>query len=216
MSSLAYVPTMKLSKTKSDATYSTYIRRSVIDSLEDSEAKEIAQNYWSRMSQGFFDSGMFSALIQPHVGIIDIVDAAIFSDLWTKIFTGEILWTSFHIGRKPEANDSANNARVLNELKGSLFLSTGDTGGKMHRGLIDANFEGESASVGDGLFNWREPVEVGCNNNQVVRSKILPAGHCVLEVGTTEITTTYFHLKSSKMLARWPYDSDTIYLFSAN
>ncbi len=169
------------------------------------------------MSQGFFDSGIFDALIQPHVPIVDLIDAGIFSDLWAKIYCGEILWTSFNVGCKPSANDATfENMQALTELADRMFVSMGKSGTKMHNGLIGATFDGFTASVGDGLFKWNEPIEVGCQNNNVVRSKMLEPSACVLEVGTTEITTTYFHLQSSKMLARWPYDSDTIYLFSAN
>ncbi len=215
--SIAFTPTANLRKYTYHDGYHVHIRQSVIEAMKESGFKDLVQQYWSRMSQGFFDSGIFDALIQPHVPIVDLIDAGIFSDLWAKIYCGEILWTSFNVGCKPSANDATfENMQALTELADRMFVSMGKSGTKMHNGLIGATFDGFTASVGDGLFKWNEPIEVGCQNNNVVRSKMLEPSACVLEVGTTEITTTYFHLQSSKMLARWPYDSDTIYLFSAN
>ena len=79
-----------------------------------------------------------------------------------------------------------------------------------------ALFSGTSASIGDGHLEWSDDIYLirlgDILFSRKPKSKKLSPSSCILEVGTTSGGTTYWHLMRERILARWPYNSECIYL----
>jgi hypothetical protein len=76
----------------------------------------------------------------------------------------------------------------------------------------------------DGVLSWTTPIEVAASTgvpyiapgerpSPVQVKKLIPPGSVPLEIGTTNASSTLWHLRHDGGVARWPYGHDTIRLW---
>ncbi len=162
----------------------------------------ILDDYLKKVKLSYFGAEYQDSIFQLfHQSRFDIYNAYSFMRVHSAMMSGEILSLRIHIGSTPFPDKAeAENNEILASLQYPF-------GAKFTGGLY----------LNDGYFEWAETLEFGqkllCDGTEYKR-QVPPA--CVpLEVGYTKPSTTLFHIMESGALARWPYGSEWIHLFSS-
>jgi hypothetical protein len=119
-----------------------------------------------------------------------------FARLHTLEILGEISFYCIDVGAFPSKDKSVK----LNNQK-------------LKRGLPHYAYSVFNGGTGDndGYIQWTKSIYLySYDINNIKHGIILPPGRCPLEVGYTKYETTYRHLFSENVLARWPYERDYI------
>ncbi len=121
----------------------------------------------------------------------DDFDAHCFLDVWSKLQFKEIACIPVGPVHRPKGDKNTEfNNSVISSLpfpfSGKFIGGTGED---------------------DGCISWSAPLDAGADFAELIPPCTLP-----LEVGYTAGWTTLKHLFYEKGVARWPYDSDRIYL----
>jgi hypothetical protein len=129
-----------------------------------------------------------------------LYDSYLFYWLHVQLGLGNIVYAKVLIGETP-VNDK--NQTEINRILNKLWYP--------FRGFFWGGNRGE-----DGFICIDAPIKLSVlsyKDNEVSRPII---GRFPLEVGTTDLFKTFFYLNTgNKRLARWPYNSDSIYLLAA-
>lgn len=164
---------------------------------------QVVADVYRRLHEGFYPADYVKVIMQCHRGSIDMIDAFFFAKVHAGIFGGDILLGMWEVGATPSADERhAENQTKLRELS-------------RYNPPLDARYDpsyGGSGADGDGSVSWQESVELDrCvrvkGSDRHVRVPVHPC-HIPLEVGSTQPTTTFYHLiGGTKAVARWPYGS---------
>ena len=159
-------------------------------------------DYKDKLLQGYFEQDYVDAIMDPYmVREIDLMRAAHFADIHTALCMGEVLYCKIRVGKTPggDTEESYNNKLLSNIPE-----------------PYSAKFYGGSGGDNDGNLRWHGKVSVGIitTNGEKIRKSLPTDFSAPLEVGYTEPTTTLLHLACERLLARWPYGSEFIWLFS--
>jgi hypothetical protein len=168
-----------------------------------------------RLNCGHFAQEWVDALMQTHRDRYDVYDAYGFAMLWSALLRGEICHSICEIHEECGSNrDLGRNGRILSSLARIKWKN-----GQYVR--CNAEFTGGLADA-DGYFRWVDPLHFGrhlCGDHQFdalrcsTDTVIVEARELPLEVGYTDVGTSYGHIFSERGLASWPYGSSRIYLF---
>lgn len=149
-----------------------------------------------------------TSMAQSFHGGYTVQDGYVFGQLWHAIHMGEILTAAIEVGRGPHPDKCE---RENNEALSSLPSP------------FSAKVVGGCAFGGDGNLRWHEDIVVtqhslvaGVPSSRSVRLSELTSDtpSAVLEVGYQPASRTWLNvLTLGAALARWPYESDWIYLF---
>ncbi len=132
-----------------------------------------------------------NVIVQKWNDEYDVFDAHCFLEVWSKIQLHEI--ACIPIGPVPQPK-SDKDIEFNNGVVSSLaFPFTGEFVG--------------GTGEDDGCISWSEPLNAGPKFRVPILPGVLP-----LEVGYTTGWTTIRHLFYEKGVARWPYQSERIYL----
>lgn len=178
---------------------------------KNSEWASIASEAMFKLRNGFFDSKWVNMFIQDdYMGRkFDIIDGYIWAALWHDLAMGEMLVTFIDVGECPGPDKGEKNKRVLDELGKQTYKSLVD-GAPLR---ISASWDG-SNHIGDGDLKWSPEMIFDKLHNSNPESLVtIPSRSVPLEVGSTKLTTTFWHLNMSRGLARWPYGSTEIGIF---
>jgi hypothetical protein len=184
--------------------------------MEEPEFAAVCYQYIKDLRGGSFDQELVDAIFQPwERHYINIYDAYLFASIWTGLCYGEILWTSLEIGETPGKDKAvAENNQVLESIQlKTWYKRTLDQQQSTTDVTFWAHFKGGNG-IGDGVLAWEKPLTVGVNS-PIYGPLELQAepGSAPLEVGYTRISTTMYHLNHERCLARWPYNSTSLYIF---
>lgn len=185
--------------------------------MEQPEYAAVCYQYMKALREGAFDPELVNAIFQEwERHKLNIYDAYLFASIWTSLCYGEILWTSIEISEEPW-KDSAHeqNNMVLESLSSKSWVQHNPVRNKINATEVQfrAYFWG-SNDIGDGYFEWDQPLSVGVVSPIHGHIEMMaPPTRAPLEVGYTRISTTMYHLNLEECLARWPYNSTSIYIF---
>jgi hypothetical protein len=156
-----------------------------------------------RLNTGFpgYEPALTRAIFQNHFPQISVVDAFAFATVYANLVTGRWRWARIHVGAVPGPDrDQEGNQAKLGGLAGQFQAA-------FHGGLGDH----------DGVFSWHDHAHVGGyvieGSEKVAGPSIaLAAWSTMLEVGTQSAAKTLWMLERQQAVARWPYDSEDIWL----
>jgi hypothetical protein len=175
------------------------VARNVEKLFSNPEAMAVILDYLQRLQSGFFKQDYRDAIFQKWDRFpVDIYDAYAFSAVHASIGRGEIVMAKIHVGACPCSDDEIEKMnKLLSNLpkpfSAEFWGLTCDSDGKVIA----------SESFGMDVIT--------CENQRVVATS---DGVFPLEVGTTSAAKTMTYLqKWPGKLARWPYDSEYIWLF---
>lgn len=184
------------------------------------EDSKLLSEIWQlqlRLNGGHFSKEWLNALMQTYRGKYDIYDAFGFAVLWSGLLTGEIYYAVCDIGRECGSDqDISTNHGFLS----SLTHLAGPRGSYLR---CKADFFG-GLSDSDGFFEWLDPLEFQYHADSGTHDNLslcrystvsVDRGRLPLEVGYTEVGTSFGHIFAERGLVRWPYRSTRLYLFYA-
>ena len=163
--------------------------------------KPVLKQYVTKLRSGFWEKDYVNSCFQLTHSNTDIYAAYCFAHFHAWIGIGKILMAVIELGLEP-SRDSAI-AKMNEKL---AFLPKPFTG---------AFWGGHDDQ--DGFIKWDESIEFGqtdCTGREVIA--IIKPRRVPLEVGLTRPDTTIYHILGQGGLARWPYNSEYIYLFVRN
>lgn len=152
------------------------------------------------MTDGDFPLEYLDSIFQSSVDFPDIYVAYCFAMIDAWIQTGKVLTARLDVGYEPlpDKEIKANNA-ILQTLPWPFH----------------AEFMGARSAQDrdDGYLKWTEPIEFGQvihTGEEVIETR--SPRQVALEVGTTKADRTIYHIREGGV-ARWPYESFSIFLF---
>ena len=160
----------------------------------------------ANMESGFYGKENVDVVVQTLFGKYSLLDAMCYSAVHMAIMEGKIVRAQVDVGAEPRNDKEVKfHNDVLRSKKGSPFS------GVFFGGL------GE----GDGFFSWDTPVAFSRSRFDYATDKesedapvVVAPAKVILEVGYTQSTRTCMHLFMSRQLARWPYGSRHVHLYS--
>jgi len=149
------------------------------------------------LMDGYWDTAYVHSLVQKWNRYeYDIYDAYAFAQCHAALHMGKVLYRMIQVGAPPQPdNQVRENNRTLNQLPAPF-----------HARFLASNQDD------DGFLAWEEPVFFESIIESVGPVEIVP-GLLPLEVGYTDGSRTLLHFAQERGVARWPYGSDTIYLY---
>jgi hypothetical protein len=169
----------------------TALDEAVSKLLENPSHRHIIHRYHQGLNANFFDKKWVEIVFQKlHQQNITMSDAAVFASIWTEIHLGNLLTLQIPIGRRPSSDDQLQtNSDALETLPLPFSCE-----------LWGRNFEQ------DGLLEWNVSIQAGSSKaGEALLPMEISNGKSPLEIGSTESSTTFSHLKQNRCLARWPY-----------
>lgn len=172
-------------------------------SAEPELAKTVAEVLGRLRDRKFYETAFVDAVFQKWERFpITFTDAYGFMLAYTNVLTGRWRIARVTVGETPLADKEteSNNARLrgLNPQFGANFLGgPGDH---------------------DGSFWWHDHLHLGGSvlvNDQIVDGAPITVGpgQVALEVGYQAVGKTLTMMHQNRSMARWPYDSDSIWIF---
>lgn len=154
-----------------------------------------------KFNNGFFPDWYLSMLYQEggYNHPFTIYEAYALFCLHYELGTGNILYASVHLGEKPSSDQDVSEmnsklSKLWPPFRGHFWGGTRNEDGDIY---VDA------------------PIELSVCPYQGEVKKGVFSGRFPLEVGSTTIYKTLFYLNyGPKRLARWPYNSNKIYLLA--
>lgn len=202
--------------------YHNSMRQGIDHQLETSKGlAPVLYDVLRKMRSGFYDQSWVDVVVQKHYdSAYDIYDAWVFANVHTLVGIGDILYTVVGVGATPGGNNSIeeNNNKLWGVSAERILVNERDEPVRRFvPGMFRAKFipsYGATGSDGDGYIEWTRKITMGSINPETGERnrRSFPPGQALLEVGSTKATTTWLHLHQSRMLARWPYDSEYIYI----
>lgn len=161
----------------------------------------VLRQYITKLKSGFWENDYVNSCFQLTHGNIDIYAAYCFAHFHAWISVGKILIATVEIGVGPEGDSKVveNNGALAHLPEPFSGEFVGGPGGP------------------DGYIKWNRIIELGqidCTGREIaamIKPRSVP-----LEVGLTRPDTTIYRLLEEDGLARWPYCSESIYLFVRN
>jgi len=171
--------------------------------FEDPKWALIAAETRNRLNASFYSQWIVDACFQlPEIrGKISLTDAFGFAVLYSNLFSGQIAHFKVKVGEEPWANKEIElNQSALNKLP-DPFSATFDP-------------ERGRGADSDGSFAWSRSVEAALtfvepDDSERIERRTLPKASIALEVGTTNVSKTLWHMRRSGV-ARWAYGSKQI------
>lgn len=179
---------------------------------QDGELAQTCAQYLVKMKSGFYSQQTMDLIFQDNFNSLDMVDAYIFSSVFTDICMGNLLCAYIPVGCTPCGDRDPQIHSMAEKIsrKKLRHVTTGDSLS------VDFVFWGGN-SIGDGLFRWNTPLHAEkLENNSHVGFDTFDPDSAPLEMGTTRTTTTFYHLLTAGKLARWPYGSNVITVMLRN
>lgn len=184
--------------------------------MEQPEYAALCYQYIKALRGHMFDTELVSALFQEwERHKVDLYDAYLFSQIWTGLYNGEILWATIEIGHRPFGDhEREKNNTILQSLATRRWVMRSSSYQQVSaKGGFSAYFRGGN-DLGDGYFEWHEPLRVAIISPLIGEIEMdVPPTRAPLEVGYTSISTTMYHLNLERCLARWPYESEQLHVF---
>lgn len=187
---------------------------------QDKEAIAIASEAVQKLKSGFFPERLVNMFYQDGWwgGNLDLVDGWTWAVLWNDFCTGNLLFKYIMIGEEPGKDGDPRNSEIIASLSSKEWCEFSRSDDKAIPGTggikLSGNCSGGPGGDNDGNITWQPPMmferyEMGTITN------VAYDGHptVCLEVGSTKLTTTWFHLSTETGLARWPYGSKEIGIF---
>lgn len=164
----------------------------------DPKATQILVEITKNLRDGSYGQDYVDAIFQKYRSTYDVYDALKFGQIHQDIMSGRILTVTIELGSCPHKDyEAEKNQMALMGVEKSGPFSATFTGG-----LGD----------NDGFLSWSEPIYmVRLSDNKEI---LIKPGRAPLEVGYTNVETTFNHLQSELWLARWPYHSENITLLA--
>lgn len=164
-----------------------------------------------KLKNGFYAARWENMFVQDEYSTLDMVDGYLWGQLWHDITMGDLIFAFFDVGAEPGADKGKENPKLLNNLSSRLFFPDGDKSSSAIR--VSARWCG-GTEIGDGAFEWLDALRFERNYENQHHSFVEIGPRWVpLEVGSTKLTTTFYHLTLGRGLARWPYGSREIGVF---
>lgn len=188
------------------------VRRIVKEKMKDARWSKFLGFTSADLNAGdVYPQSYIDALFQSHWydNAYTLEDAYCFAWLHYFIYMGEVAIAAIHVGHTP-GRDAAH--RLNNEYLSSLTPP--------FRGKFWGGIPGGGGGA-DGYVEWAMPINAAVRyfdeDTDIHESTwvILPPGRAQLEVGDTRAEKTLLQIQQSN-LARWPYGSEYIYVFSMN
>jgi hypothetical protein len=184
----------------------TIINRSTFNvvhkKLENTEWVSSLLTCINKYDSGFFTEWYLSMLFQSDYSDsqFSIYDAYGLTCLHSEIGNGNIFYASIYLGETPSHDKRIQDInRKLKKLWHPF------------RGIFWGGTQFE-----DGVIFVDNPIELSVMTYEGTEVSGYVSGRFPLEVGTTSIAKTMHYLNSgAKKLARWPYNSDYIYLLAS-
>ena len=171
---------------------------------EDNHWLSLVANTSVKLRQRYYSREIVDALGQYFMSP-PLHEVLSFLQLWTHLHTGEVAAVRLNIGQSPfaDSNIEANNA-ALQKIE-------------MHSGIrCNAEFWG-GLSDSDGFIQVGEPIELSTLSLEMPNVVIEHGGadslSFPLEVGYQSWSKSLITLRQLGLLARWPYDSNDLWLF---
>lgn len=169
----------------------------------DPESAALADDAYARLRSGFYDRSFVRVFFHMfYVKPMTRADAYVFALLHGAIFHGVLHVGVIDVGAPPgrDDDDVGNNAKL--------------------RALQPTGFAAEFAPAvhgapedGDGFVWWNNPITVAQYAPDGTASPVeIDPMSVALEVGYTDVTTTFRHVWYEQGLARWPYDDTRMWL----
>jgi len=160
--------------------------------------------YFARLNAGFYGAAHVAKFVQRFRGqqAFTMEEAYAFMQCHGLLLSGDVLAAEVVVGFPPVADcETDAHNRALAGLPGPFY-------GKFWGGKDDE----------DGYIAWDEPVwlqkTVGhADGSQDATLVEIPPGRVPLEIGTTLGSRSLAHLQGDRGLARWPYGSDSLWVF---
>lgn len=179
----------------------------VAEIMRDPSWALVLGKYQLDMNLGVYPQGYVDCVVQKWDALsYDLVDAWCFANVHTWVQTGQLAVFSILAGAYPPRDNE--HQTMTSALKALPYPFSGQFWG----GTQDE----------DGLIGWSRPVLASYTlKSQNYRGFVIvpPCNGCPLEVGTTSAEKTHQQLNpggSRLMLARWPYNSEYIYVFTSS
>lgn len=195
--------------------------REAIDNMLIADSDRIAPIMYrclGRLRKGAFAQDIVNAIVQKSErNPLDIYDAFIFAQIWLGLHEGHIALFRVEVDYPPfaDAQNKDINLVLENLSKTRMCISHPTSQAPLLRfeGRLQGEFIGGTSSK-DGTFTWTNDIPVitvTADGNRLQAT--VPQRTAPLEVGSTQSTTTVYHLTREGCLARWPYGSKMIYVF---
>ncbi len=156
--------------------------------------------YEEAIRAGFFDDmeeGYQAALGQPHIGGWSIGQVWALATMHSAILLGQVATVRVQTLGKPAADRQRDvNAAVLGDLPTPFVAAL--------------NLQQNGADC-DGNIRWTSDIRVTLRPERVGS---MPPDRVPLEVGTCSASRILMHLISHGGVARWPYESDDIWILA--
>ena len=180
-------------------------QKKAIDAMQDPRWVSLIANVCRKLNAGEYDQWFVDCLTQQWSGNkpgYDIYDAYAFALFWADIIHGDIAYAVIDVSEPPKGDraKAANNA-ILSTLPQPFR----------------AAFEG-GAGDHDGELHWDVAITLAitrldADNQQVFCHTTRAPAHAPLEVGYTMPGRTLGHLRTERMVARWPYSHNRVGIF---
>lgn len=172
----------------------------------DQESAKILVDTVNRIRGGEYPKSYVDALFQKSSfssPFIDLYDAYGFAKVHHLVYSGQMGVFCIRVGKEPVSD------RKIQEMNSILEALPPPFNAKHYGGPQDE----------DGYICWDSPVHcvVTVKEDGILRrmySIARPTQYCPLEIGYNGIDKTLHTLLFDGMLARWPYESEYIYVFT--
>lgn len=171
----------------------------------DPKVASFAAEIRQRLVRGsFYSLDIVNAVFQKWDGDreITLVDAFGFAHVWSHYLSGDIAYCSVPLPSGPGADrETEFNQSILDQLPDGFKSSFDPQKG----GSAD---DDGSFTIEKGIGLWRTFLE---ENKERHEQGFFPTDHTIaLEVGTTSVSKTLYHIRGRQGVARWPYGYDKI------
>ena len=176
----------------------TGLEAAVSGLLENPSHRHVLHRYHQGLNATFFDKEWVEIVFQKlHPKNYTMSDSAIFASVWTQIHLGNLLTLRIPVGQCPSSDEQLQaNSDALETLPFPFSCK-----------LWGRNFEQ------DGLLEWGASIRAGSSKaGEALLPVEISSGKSPLEIGYTDSTTTFSHLKQNRCLARWPYGHNFVTL----
>jgi hypothetical protein len=170
------------------------------------ERAAIAVDVMTKLQEGYYDETQLGRVLHqtdPRHRI-SVAEGWLFASIWSAIHSGEMLVVKIYAGGVPQSDrERDENNKILASISRPF----------------SAKFLGRGHGP-DGSVSWNLPVLASsiscgddeCRTRERVTMRVAPSS-AALEVGTMPIARAAYYLRGPHaLLARWPYNSEYVYM----
>jgi len=174
------------------------LTRIVDEKLEDPKWVKVLIDIKRRLANSYYDQKYVDIIFQKWDRFsVSFYDAYAFIQAWSMFQLAQVVMTEIRFGCKPLSDVLfVDNNKMLAMLEPDITAS-------VTSGTDDC----------DGILRVNYPFEMDMINSVTGEKKTkIAKGSYPLEIGYTNPEVTLLHLRGERKLARWPYESESIYL----